>query len=199
MRKMILVIALLCLSFSFISCTESNISTDINNEQDTENESYVEYEIPEVFVVRCSYYDLDDNGNYQECAYFLFDQNGNEYRYDSPNGGNDEIEDLVSDYLEGQLEDALIFIKTYKDKEGIQNCVSNLQGIANNEDFKIEFRAEISYGTESSYYEKWYGLYYDENHTLRKLCFSAHDEYDWTASNDKRSSEIYNWLRYTED
>lgn len=196
---MILVIVLIGLSFNFVSCTSVENSTDINNEQNTVNESYVEYEIPEVFVIRCYFYDYDDCSNYKECAYLLYDQNGNVFRYDRPEDKIIELEDLFSYYMDGLIEDKLRLIKTFSDKEGVQNCVSNLQELIHNEDFAIDSDSNITVGTVSVYHEEWYGLYYDENQELKKVCLYIDEEYSRKVPNDKRAGSIVTWLEYTED
>ena len=206
MRKIILVIALLCLSFSFISCTESNISTDINNEQDTENESYVEYEIPEVFVVRCCYdgYDVY-NSSYNGCAYLLYNKDGNMYRYEktgniyvceNPDCVKDQLDEFLSDYYDGKLEGEVRLIESYSDEEGVQRCLTDLQNVINNKEAEMVSGSDITVGTISKYHDEFYGVYYDENHELKTICLYITEEYKSRSLDDKGVPSIINWIRF---
>lgn len=187
------------ISMTLISCSNGNENSNSNIDNNIADESYVEYEIPEVFVIRCYFYDYDDCSNYKECAYLLYDQNGNVFRYDRPEDKIIELEDLFSYYMDGLIEDKLRLIKTFSDKEGVQNCVSNLQELIHNEDFVIDSDSNITVGTVSVYHEEWYGLYYDENQELKKVCLYIDEEYSRKVPNDKRAGSIVTWLEYTED
>lgn len=194
MKKMILAIVLICLSFNLVSCTVANTPVNINNEQESEKETYVEYEIPEVFVIKC-FYIADEEWEFEPAYFWLFDKNGDAYEYELPEGKNLTVEEAALEYMNGNLDEDLRLIKTISDKEGLDLCVKKLQGILNNDEFEYLIqKSEFSSNVEPTYCEEWYGLYYNENFELNKICLDKSWPEKNIGTSDKRAGNIVSWL-----
>lgn len=204
-KKIFSTILFLILSLCLISCTNKEISDETTNAQDLD-ENYVEYEIPEVFVVRCCYdgYDVY-NSAYNGCAYLLYNKDGNMYRYEktgniyvleNPNCVKDQLDGFLSDYYDGKLEGEVSLIKLYSDEEGVQRCLTDLQNVINNKEAEMVSGSDITVGTISSYHDEFYGVYYDENHELKTICLYITEEFENWTLDDKGVPSIINWIRY---
>ena len=191
--KKTLLLSLICLLVFSVSCGgRTPDSKDTVNKFDdvSSDSSQSDYEIAQIaFLMSVDYSKIREEKPLK--TYVLYDQNGDVFYTEDPEITEMPFDLLLEKYADGSISDKLTKVKTIEDKDGMQKCIDNLQGILHNSDYKIvdpgsapDVRWEVT---------RWEGVYYDENHVLKSI-FLRYSEYLDQKANDPRADEIIEFL-----
>lgn len=192
MKKSVFVL-ILCILALFVSCGDKP-KTDSSGkdfeDSTTIEHSQTDYEIAQIaFLMSVDYSKIREEKPLK--TYVLYDQNGDVFYTEDPEITEMPFDLLLEKYADGSISDKLTKVKTIEDKDGMQKCIDNLQGILHNPDYRIldpgtapDVRWEVT---------RWEGVYYDENHVLKSI-FLRYSEYLDQKANDPRADEIIEFL-----
>ena len=191
--KKTLLLSLICLLVFSVSCGgRTPDSKDTVNKSDdvSSDSSQSDYEIAQIaFLMSVDYSKIREEKPLK--TYVLYDQNGDVFYTEDPEITEMPFDLLLEKYADGSISDKLSKVKTIEDKDGMQKCIDNLQGILHNPDYRIldpgtapDVRWEVT---------RWEGVYYDENHVLKSI-FLRYSEYLDQKANDPRADEIIEFL-----
>lgn len=194
MNKVVGFVTLLCILIFLVSCGEKtkNTSKTLDDSEDTIviNSAQFEFEIPQIaFLMSVDYSPVREEEPLE--TYVLYDQNGDVFYTEDPELTGISLQLLLEKYADGSISDKLTKVKTIEDKEGMQKCIDNLQGILHNSDYKI-----VDPGSAPDVLweiTRWSGLYYNENHELKSV-YLRYSEYSDQKANDPRADEIIKFL-----
>ena len=191
--KKTLLLSLICLLVFSVSCGgRTPDSKDTVNKFDdvSSDSSQSDYEIAQIaFLMSVDYSKIREEKPLK--TYVLYDQNGDVFYTEDPEITEMPFDLLLEKYADGSISDKLSKVKTIEDKDGVQKCIDNLQGILHDPDYRIldpgtapDVRWEVT---------RWEGVYYDENHVLKSI-FLRYSEYLDQKANDPRADEIIEFL-----
>ena len=194
MKKTIQFVSITCVLILLVSCGSKvkNTSVSIRDTAIDISSDFPpsDYEIAQIaFLMSVDYSPVREEVPLE--TYVMYDQNGDVFYTEDPEITNMQWDLLLEKYADGSISDKLTKVKTIEDKEGMQKCIDNLQGILHNPDYKI-----IDPGSAPDVcweITRWQGVYYNENHEL-KMVFLRYSEYLDQKANDPRADEIIEFL-----
>ncbi len=194
MKKVLQILSIICVLGMLVSCgnktKKEESMPDDSNRQATIDSKQDDYKIAQIaFLMSVDYSQVNEEEPF--LTYTMYDQNGDVFYTEDPEITEMPFDLLLEKYADGSISDKLTKVKTIEDKDGMQKCIDNLQGILHNPDYRIldpgtapDVRWEVT---------RWEGVYYDENHVLKSI-FLRYSEYLDQKANDPRADEIIEFL-----